>query len=140
MFDASVERNIAFALKSKRSAAFRARVGDALDMARLTRQAKQPAKSLSGGERRRLAIARAWLTGADFMLLDEPTANLDSAARAEAIALMRELHHARVGLVISCHMPEEVASFIDETVTLSTPSTQASPTEGRPDAQPKSFP
>ena len=58
----------------------------------------------------------------------------------EAIALMRELHGARVGLIISCHTPEEVASFIDETVSLTTPSAPATPTEEPTGAQPKSFP
>ena len=140
MFDASVERNIAFALKSKGSGPFRARVDDALEMAGLTRQAEQPAKSLSGGERRRLAIVRAWLTGADFMLLDEPTANLDTKARAEAIELMRELHRQGVGLAISCHTPEEVASFIDETVQLSKPGAKASPLDTLTDRQPRTSP
>lgn len=120
MFDASVEKNVAFAVKSKRSISARRHVGEAMEIARLTGQAKQPAKSLSGGERRRLAIARAWMTGADFMLLDEPTVNLDTTARAEAIDLMRELHKAGVGLIVSCHTPEDIAAFIDDTVYLST--------------------
>ncbi len=119
MFDASVEKNVAFAVKSKRSISSRKRISEAMEITRLAAQAKQPAKSLSGGERRRLAIARAWLTGADFMLLDEPTVNLDTTARAEAIDLMRELHDAGVGLIVSCHTPEDIAAFIDETVYLS---------------------
>ena len=52
------------------------------------------------------------------MLLDEPTANLDTTARTEAVALMRELHGAGIGLVVASHMPEEVVSFADETVDL----------------------
>lgn len=119
MFDASVEKNVAFALKARKSRSKRRQISDALDIARLTPRAAQPAKSLSGGERRRLAIARAWLTGADYMLLDEPTVNLDAAGRADAIELMQELHGAGVGLVVSCHTPEEIAAFIDETVHLS---------------------
>jgi tungstate transport system ATP-binding protein len=119
MFDASVERNLSFPLRAKHDVAPRGSIDEALHMARLTRQARQSAKSLSGGERRRLAIARAWLTGAGFMLLDEPTVNLDVAARAGTIELMRELHDAGVGLIISCHTPQDVAAFVDETVQLS---------------------
>jgi ABC-type multidrug transport system ATPase subunit len=52
------------------------------------------------------------------MLLDEPTVNLDVAARAGTIELMRELHDAGVGLIISCHTPQDVAAFVDETVQL----------------------
>ena len=139
MFDASVEKNMAFALKSKRSAASRKRVADAMDIARLTDRARQPAKSLSGGERRRLAIARAWLTGAEFMLLDEPTVNLDTTARADTVDLMQELHGAGVGLVLSCHTPEEISAFIDETVHLTSRHDKGQHDRKDQEARPNSY-
>ena len=99
MFDASVTQNLAFPLRVRRLPDRRRRTVEALGKARLEDKADQPAKSLSGGERRRLAIARAWLTGVDFMLLDEPTANLDpeNTRLVEAmIAAYREANRAAV--------------------------------------------
>ncbi|MCW2696018.1 MAG: cydD, partial [Modestobacter sp.] len=55
--------------------------------------------SLSGGERRRLAVARALLAGRDVVLLDEPTAHLDPPT---ARALMSDLRQALAGRLVVC--------------------------------------
>ena len=54
---------------------------------------------LSGGERRRLGLARAFLSTAPILLLDEPTANLDTASEAEMIQTIREAAHGRTTLI-----------------------------------------
>ena len=62
---------------------------------------------LSGGERQRLAVARTLLTGADIVLLDEPTAHLDAdAGRALLAELRRGLADRTVVLVT--HNPDDV--------------------------------
>jgi molybdate transport system ATP-binding protein len=48
-------------------------------------------RSLSGGEARRVAIARALLSGADFLLMDEPLTSLDAARAAEIMALIERI-------------------------------------------------
>jgi len=71
---------------------------------------------LSGGELRRLALARAILRDAPLLLLDEPTANLDAAAEAELLPVIRRMARGRTTL-IATHS-EAVAAIADRVVDL----------------------
>jgi ATP-binding cassette subfamily C protein CydCD len=62
---------------------------------------------LSGGERQRLAVARTLLTGADVILLDEPTAHLDAEAGREMLAELRRGLTGRT-VVLVTHNPEDI--------------------------------
>jgi ATP-binding cassette subfamily C protein CydCD len=63
---------------------------------------------LSGGERQRLAVARTLLTGADVLLLDEPTAHLDAEAGRSMLAELRRGLAGRT-VVLVTHNPEDIS-------------------------------
>ncbi len=64
---------------------------------------------LSGGEKQRVALARAKVLNPDVLLLDEPTANLDEAARMQVNNLIRQMCDNNHCVVIATHDPELIA-------------------------------
>jgi len=71
------------------------------------------ALSLSGGERRRVEIARALAADPDFMLLDEPFAGVDPIAVAEIQGLIRQLTKQGIGVLITDHSVRETLGLVD---------------------------
>jgi lipopolysaccharide export system ATP-binding protein len=71
------------------------------------------ALALSGGERRRLEIARAIAADPVFMLLDEPFAGVDPIAVAEVKALVRALTERGIGVLMTDHSVRETLSLVD---------------------------
>jgi lipopolysaccharide export system ATP-binding protein len=72
-----------------------------------------PSISLSGGERRRLEIARALASNPKFMLLDEPFAGIDPIAVADIQQLVRHLTARGIGVLMTDHNVRETLGLID---------------------------
>ena len=84
-----------------------------LDEFNIARLRKSPAIALSGGERRRLEIARALATKPSFMLLDEPFAGIDPIAVGDIQNLVRHLKERSIGVLITDHNVRETLGLID---------------------------
>jgi lipopolysaccharide export system ATP-binding protein len=80
--------------------------------------AKQPAYTLSGGERRRLEICRALATSPSFMLLDEPFAGIDPIAVGDIQALIQHLKKRGIGVLITDHNVRETLKITDRAYIL----------------------
>ncbi|WP_406422647.1 ATP-binding cassette domain-containing protein [Streptomyces sp. NBC_00873] len=75
--------------------------------------------AISGGQQRRVALARALARTPDILLLDEPTAGLDTALRDEIADLLRNLAATRgLAIVMACHDPELVDTCADQVIRL----------------------
>jgi lipopolysaccharide export system ATP-binding protein len=79
----------------------------------LRRLRKSPAMALSGGERRRVEIARALASNPDFMLLDEPFAGVDPIAVNDIRILVGYLTQRNIGVLITDHNVRETLSLVD---------------------------
>jgi len=88
-------------------------IDDLLTEFNITHIRKAPALALSGGERRRVEIARALATGPAFMLLDEPFAGIDPLAIADIRELVIHLRDRGLGVLITDHNVRETLDIID---------------------------
>jgi len=77
-----------------------------------------PSRSLSGGERRRLEIARALAGRPSFILLDEPLAGIDPIAVSDIKDLVGQLKHRGIGVLITDHNVRETLSITDRAYIL----------------------
>lgn len=85
---------------------------------RLTHVRKSEGKALSGGERRRVEIARALATDPAFILLDEPFAGIDPIAVADIQAMIAHLAQRGIGILITDHNVRETLSIVDKAYIL----------------------
>ena len=76
-------------------------------------------QALSGGERRRVEIARALAINPHFLLLDEPFAGVDPIAVADIQSIIRQLQQSGIGILITDHNVRETLAVVDRAYILS---------------------
>jgi ABC-2 type transport system ATP-binding protein len=96
----------------------RRRTGEILDMVGLTRQAEAYARTLSGGMRRRLLVAKAMVHSPPILVLDEPTAGVDVELRRQLWASMRRLQEQGTTIVLTTHYLQEAEALCDRIAIL----------------------
>jgi lipopolysaccharide export system ATP-binding protein len=96
----------------------------------IARLRKTPSIALSGGERRRVEIARALATRPSYMLLDEPFAGIDPIAVGDIQALVRHLTNRGIGVLITDHNVRETLGLTDRAYIIYSGEVLM---EGRPD-------
>lgn len=95
------------------SAAIKAQVDQLLSELGLESLARQAAYTLSGGERRRVEIARALATRPRYLLLDEPFSGIDPIAVAELQGIVQQLRAKGLGVLITDHNVRETLAITD---------------------------
>ncbi len=109
--DLTARQNLAYhaALHGLAGRAVRARIDELLAAAGLSEKRDEKVRSLSGGQARRVEIARALVHGPRLLLLDEPTVGLDLAARAGILATVRGLVRDHgLSVLWATHIFEEI--------------------------------
>ena len=94
------------------------RVDELLGEFSITHLRRAPASSLSGGERRRVEIARCLATNPSYVLLDEPFAGIDPIAVGDIRDLVSHLKDRDIGLLITDHNVRETLEIIDRAYIL----------------------
>lgn len=105
LFSTTVAENIGYGLAARGVAKkeIAHRTEEAMSWAGVTHLRDKHPAVLSGGETQRIALARAKILSPKLLLLDEPTANLDGAAREQVIALIPSLIESGGSIVMACH-------------------------------------
>lgn len=106
MFTGTLLYNIEYPMRIRgmEASARRRKALELLEKVGLLNLASAPAHRLSGGEAQRASLARALAAGAEVLLLDEPTANLDRAARESLLLLIEKLwQEQKLSIIIATH-------------------------------------
>jgi len=97
----------------------KARCDELLEQFRITHIRKSNASKLSGGERRRLEIARCLVSDPDIIMLDEPFAGIDPVTVQSIQVIIQELRAQGISILITDHAAREILEITDRTYVIS---------------------
>ncbi|WP_415881325.1 energy-coupling factor ABC transporter ATP-binding protein [Neptuniibacter sp. QD34_54] len=120
IFAGTVKDNIAYGLRLRGESRQKIKtlVDKGLAWSRLETLAEQQAHSLSGGEKQRLALARAWVLNPGLLFLDEPTANLDRKSVETVAELVKEMVDGGTTVMVSSHQSNCVTALCQRNLLL----------------------
>ena len=121
LFEETVEKDIAFGAKNLglNDSEVSARVDEAMKKVDLPAEIKTVSPfELSGGQRRRVAIAGILVLKPKYLILDEPTAGLDPRARKNLLAEIKKLHKSGVTIIFVSHSMEDIANLANKVLVL----------------------
>ena len=95
-----------------------ARVNETLEVMRLSQLRERPPHRLSGGEKKRVALASVLVLDPDVLLLDEPTATLDPRSQSQIIDLIQQWKGTAKTVITATHQLEIVEDIADRAVVL----------------------
>lgn len=107
----------------------KAAVEKALERVRLNDFADRQIGQLSGGQKKRVFVARALAQGASILLLDEPFAGVDAKTEASLVELLRELQKQGVTVLIAAHDLATIGSYCDHIILLKQTVVACGPTK-----------
>ena len=123
LFEETVEKDIAFAPKNLNldEVEVKRRVVDSMKLVGLSFEDLKDISpfDLSGGQKRRVAIAGVLAMQPKYLILDEPTAGLDPRARNELMKNISELHKRGVTIILVSHSMDDIAKFAKRVIILS---------------------
>ncbi len=121
MFSGSVVKNVEFGLKVRKIQKKErdSRVDQVLERVGLSHFKNYDAKNLSGGETKRVALARALVLEPEVLLCDEPTANVDNENQEIILNVLREINRERTcSVIFSTHYLSQAQRLADHTLLL----------------------
>lgn len=116
LFDDTVYRNVAYGIRFSPFSAKekRSKVITALRMVGLETLANEHVSVLSGGEKQRVAMARAWILSPSILLMDEPSASLDQESIDRLVIMVKDLLNRGSSLVITSHQTNSLTALCNK--------------------------
>ena len=121
LFEETVERDIAFGPRNLglSDGEVKQRVEEAMDLLKLSKKLRKKSPfDLSGGQKRKIAIAGVLAMKPKYLILDEPTAGLDPRGREEFLELIAQLHKQGLTVVMVSHSMDDIARYAQRMIVL----------------------
>ena len=121
LFEETVEQDIAFGPRNLglSDTDVKYRVAEAMDLLKLSKKIKKKSPfDLSGGQKRRVAIAGVLAMKPKYLILDEPTAGLDPKGREEFLNLIANLHRQGLTVVMVSHSMDDIARYAQRMIVM----------------------